>query len=114
MGLARALFGDPAFVVLDEPNAALDAAGDEALMEALAGLKARGVTVVIISHRANVFRSADKLLYLKDGRADLFGPRDEVLAQLAKSATPSMPTATQKVQVQREPAPDAAAAGEAR
>ena len=95
VGLARALFGSPAFVVLDEPNAALDNIGEEALMSALSALKARGVTVVIISHKANVFRSADKLLYLREGRSELFGPRDEVLAALAKSApaiTPAPPT----------------------
>ena len=86
VGLARAVFGDPALVVLDEPNAALDAAGEEALLQALAALKARGATVVIVSHKASVFRSADKILYLKEGRAELFGPRDSVFAELAKPA----------------------------
>ena len=91
VGLARAVFGDPALVVLDEPNAALDAAGEEALLRALAALKERGATVVIVSHKASVFRSADKILYLKEGRAELFGPRDTVFAQLAKTAQAPRP-----------------------
>jgi PrtD family type I secretion system ABC transporter len=91
VGLARALFGDPAFVVLDEPNAALDAQGEDALMEALLALKARGVTVVVVSHKANVFRSADKMLYLKDGQAVIFGPRDQVFEALAKPAASIKP-----------------------
>jgi ATP-binding cassette subfamily C exporter for protease/lipase len=96
VGLARALFGSPAFVVLDEPNAALDTAGEEALMAALAGLKLRNVTVVIVSHKANIFRSADKMLYLKDGQASLFGPRDQVFAALAQSAASIKPAAPQR------------------
>ena len=101
VGLARALFGSPAFVVLDEPNAALDNVGEDALMSALAALKERGVTVVIISHKANVFRSADKLLYLREGRSELFGPRDEVLAALAKT-TSSINPAPQPKAVQQK------------
>lgn len=88
VGLARAVFGEPALLVLDEPNAALDATGEEALLQALAGMKARGCTIVIVSHKASVFRSADKILYLKDGRSELFGPRDAVFAQLAKQQSP--------------------------
>lgn len=91
VGLARALFGDPAFVVLDEPNAALDTAGEEALMEALTALKVRNVTVVVVSHKANIFRSADKMLYLKDGNAALFGPRDMVFEKLAQPAASIKP-----------------------
>ncbi len=86
IGLARAVFGEPSLVVLDEPNAALDAAGEEALLVALAALKERGATVIIVSHKASVFRSADKIIYLKDGRVELFGPRDAVFAQLASPA----------------------------
>ncbi len=96
VGLARALFGEPVFVVLDEPNAALDATGEEALMDALAALKARGVTVVIVSHKANIFRSADKLLYLKDGQAAMFGPRDQVFEALAKPAASIKPAPPQQ------------------
>ena len=86
VGLARAMLADPAFVVLDEPNASLDAEGEQALMEAIEALKANGATVVIISHKIGVFRVADKLLLLRDGRMEMFGPRDAVMARLMKPA----------------------------
>lgn len=86
VGLARAMLGKPAFVVLDEPNANLDAEGEEALMGAIDALKAAGATVVIISHKPGVFRAADKMLVLRDGRVELFGPRDQVMARLVKPA----------------------------
>lgn len=86
VGLARCLLGNPAFVVLDEPNANLDAEGEEALMNAIDALKSNGATVVIISHKPGVFRSADKMLVLRDGRVELFGPRDQVMARLVKPA----------------------------
>jgi ABC-type protease/lipase transport system fused ATPase/permease subunit len=86
IGLARAVMGNPAFVVLDEPNASLDAEGEEALMKAIEVLKGAGATVVIISHKPGVFRSADKLLVLRDGRLDMFGPRDQVMSRLVKPA----------------------------
>lgn len=86
VGLARAVLAKPAFVVLDEPNANLDAEGEEALMGAIDALKANGATVVIISHKPGVFRAADKMLVLRDGRVELFGPRDQVMARLVKPA----------------------------
>ncbi|MEO8115271.1 MAG: type I secretion system permease/ATPase [Phenylobacterium sp.] len=86
VGLARALFGEPAFVVLDEPNASLDAEGEEALMKAIDAMKANGATVVLVSHKPSIFRSADKVLLLRDGRVELFGPRDQVMARLMKPA----------------------------
>jgi ABC-type protease/lipase transport system fused ATPase/permease subunit len=86
VGLARSMLGDPAFVVLDEPNASLDAEGEEALMRAIEAMKAKGATVVIISHKPGIFRSADKLLVLREGRIDLFGPRDQVMQRLMKPA----------------------------
>ncbi|WP_293905316.1 type I secretion system permease/ATPase [Phenylobacterium sp.] len=86
VGLARAMLGKPAFVVLDEPNANLDAEGEEALMGAIDAMKANGATVVIISHKPGVFRAADKMLVLREGRVELFGPRDQVLARLMKPA----------------------------
>jgi PrtD family type I secretion system ABC transporter len=89
VGLARALFGEPAFLVLDEPNAALDAEGEAALMQAMDILKTRGATIVIVSHKPNVFRSADKMLVLKNGRVDLFGPREQVMAKLMQPAKPA-------------------------
>jgi len=84
VGLARAVLGNPAFVVLDEPNASLDAEGEDALMRAIDTLKARGSTVVIISHKPSVFRAADKMLVLREGRVEMFGPRDQVMARLVK------------------------------
>ena len=86
VGLARTVLGNPAFVVLDEPNANLDAEGEEALMRAIDAMKANGATVVIISHKPGVFRSADKMLVLREGRVELFGPRDQVMARLVKPA----------------------------
>ena len=86
VGLARTLVGDPAYVVMDEPNASLDAEGENALMNALEVIKARGATVVIISHKTSIFRVVDKMLYLRDGRAEMFGPRDQVLSRVAKPA----------------------------
>jgi len=86
VGLARAMLGDPAFIVLDEPNASLDAEGEDALLKAMESMKANGATVVIISHKPGIFRSADKLLVLREGRIDLFGPKDQVMARLMKPA----------------------------
>ena len=85
VGLARALYGDPVFVVLDEPNSSLDDEGDAALMRAIVQAKARGTTFVIMTHRRSVLAVADKLLVLHDGVQQLFGPRDEVLAALQKA-----------------------------
>ncbi|CAN7644340.1 type I secretion system permease/ATPase [Acidovorax sp. LjRoot118] len=86
VGLARALYGDPVFVVLDEPNSSLDEQGDAALNHAIAAAKARGTTFVIMTHRMSVLAVVDKLLVLRDGTQQVFGPRDEVLAALNKAA----------------------------
>jgi PrtD family type I secretion system ABC transporter len=93
VGLARALFGDPSFIVLDEPNAALDAQGEAALMSTLEQLKAGRATVVIVSHKPNVFRTADKMLVLKNGRVELFGPSEQVMARLVQPAQAIPPSA---------------------
>jgi PrtD family type I secretion system ABC transporter len=90
IGLARALFGNPRLVVLDEPNASLDSDGEAALLDTIAHLKAQGTTIVIIAHRANVLALADKLLVLRNGAVDLFGDCGEVIAQL-NSAAPAPP-----------------------
>jgi ATP-binding cassette subfamily C exporter for protease/lipase len=86
MALARAIYGDPVFVVLDEPNSSLDEAGDAALAAALLELKTRGTTFVIMTHRTSVLAVADKMLVLRDGIQQAFGPRDEVLAALRKAS----------------------------
>jgi len=93
IGLARALYGNPKLVVLDEPNSNLDEQGEIALAKALAQLKQSKVTVVIVTHRNSVLGSVDKLLMLNDGEMIAYGPRDEVLASLQKKQGPA---ATQK------------------
>jgi len=82
IGLARALYGKPKLIVLDEPNASLDTEGEESLMTAMHRAKAWGATVIIVAHQPRILRPVDKLLLLRDGRSELFGPRDEVLAKL--------------------------------
>ncbi|WP_447893776.1 type I secretion system permease/ATPase [Vreelandella sp. GE22] len=90
LGLARALYGNPVLVVLDEPNANLDDAGERALSEAIASLKQEGTTLFVISHRTSVLKSMDKLLVMKEGQVSMFGPRDQVLAQFAKKSRPQV------------------------
>jgi ATP-binding cassette subfamily C exporter for protease/lipase len=85
VALARALYGAPAFVVLDEPNASLDESGNQALIQAIAHTKARGATVVVMTHLPGVLAVADKALVLFGGAQRAFGPRDEVLAALQKA-----------------------------
>lgn len=91
VGLARAIYGCPVLIVLDEPNANLDDAGEAALMKAVLELKSKGSTVFLISHRPGAVAAADQLLVLREGRVAHLGPRDAVLAQL-KSQTPPTPT----------------------
>jgi PrtD family type I secretion system ABC transporter len=92
LGLARALFGEPKFVVLDEPNASLDSEGEMALIEAVAQLKARGATVVIIAHRPNILQHADKILMLRGGMVEMFGPRAEIMPTLTGAKVSPLPT----------------------
>lgn len=98
LGLARALYGDPVFVVLDEPNANLDAEGDAALAKAVQSLKARGATTIIVAHRPSAIAFVDKLLMLADGEMRAFGPRDEVLKKIA----PGMVASFQETAKQRQ------------
>jgi ATP-binding cassette subfamily C exporter for protease/lipase len=84
VGLARALYGEPALVVLDEPNANLDDEGEAALVRAVQGLKEKGKTVVLISHRPGIVSVADRLLILHEGGVQASGPRDGVLDALKK------------------------------
>jgi ATP-binding cassette subfamily C protein len=82
VALARALYGGPFLVVLDEPNANLDQEGEGALMQAIRDAKARGAIVVMIAHRAGALAVCDKILFLRDGAQQAFGPRDEVLRKI--------------------------------
>jgi ATP-binding cassette subfamily C protein/ATP-binding cassette subfamily C protein EexD len=82
IGLARALLGEPRLVVLDEPGASLDGAGEAALIDAIGRLKARGTTVVLVAHGPRLLVHVDKLLVLHGGASLLFGPRDQVLPQI--------------------------------
>lgn len=83
IGLARALYGDPKLVVLDEPNANLDRDGEAALAATLETLKARGATVVLVGHRPSVMTRVDKLAVLNDGQLEAFGPASEVMNKYA-------------------------------
>ncbi len=85
IALARAVFGHPRFVVLDEPTASLDAAGEEALVRAIATLKERGATVVVIAHRPSILRQVDKVLVLRAGAVEAFGAPGEVLPTVSRA-----------------------------
>jgi ATP-binding cassette subfamily C protein len=104
IALARALYGDPFLVVLDEPNANLDSEGECALQNVLRELKARGAIVVIISHRPAVLDQCDKILVLGNGAQQAFGPRDAILrkapVRLSRSAVAG------NVTLLREPSED--------
>jgi ATP-binding cassette subfamily C exporter for protease/lipase len=98
IGLARAFYGDPALIVLDEPNSNLDEAGEKALVETLRAAKAKGKTVVLITHRISTLATADKILVLAEGALAAFGPRDEVFKALqqgqgAAQRRPAVPAA---------------------
>lgn len=84
IGLARALYGAPRLVVLDEPNANLDHEGEQALLRVLHGLREAGVTLVIVAHRPSLLRGVDRILVLRDGTVEALGPREEVLPRLTR------------------------------
>jgi len=86
LALARALYGDPVLLILDEPNANLDAGGEQALVHAIHAARQRGATVVVIAHRMSAINAVDDLLYLKDGKQVVFGPKKEVLSMVTTSA----------------------------
>ncbi len=98
VALARALFGDPFLVVLDEPNASLDAAGDTALTDAILSVRKRGGIAVVIAHRPSALAACNKVMVMANGQARAFGPKDEVLRNMlqtvpAATATPEGPHA---------------------
>jgi len=88
LGLARALYGDPKLVILDEPNSNLDDAGEAALMQTLAQLKSRKVTTIMVTHKVSMLAAVNKILLLTAGQVAMFGPRDEVLSRLMQQRQP--------------------------
>ncbi|WP_280960144.1 ATP-binding cassette domain-containing protein [Agrobacterium sp. CNPSo 2736] len=84
IALARAVYGDPFLVVLDEPNSNLDSEGEEALTAAILGIRERGGVAVVIAHRPSALLAVDKVLMLAEGRQQAFGPKDEVLAKVLR------------------------------
>jgi len=87
IGLARAIFGTPKIVVLDEPNAHLDQSGDEALRRAILTMREKGATVIVMAHRPAAIVAVNKVLVLREGQIAAFGPRDEILPTLASATT---------------------------
>ena len=84
IGLARAMYGDPSLIVLDEPNSNLDDVGEQALLAAIIDLRKRGKTIVVITHRTSIITATNKLLLLREGTLQMFGPTQQVLADLSK------------------------------
>jgi PrtD family type I secretion system ABC transporter len=91
IALARALYGNPVLVVLDEPNANLDGDGEAALRDAILAQKAEGTTVVVIAHRPSILSATDRLLVLRDGRVDMFGATADVLPRIIHPTQAQMP-----------------------
>lgn len=102
IGLARAMYGDPALVVLDEPNANLDEAGDAALVGALRVMKQEKRTVFVITHRMNLLAEADAILVLANGTIQTYGPRDAVMETLRPTRKPAVTASTPEAQLPHE------------
>ena len=97
LGLARALYGNPFLVVLDEPNSNLDSEGEQALSAAILGVRARGGIVIVIAHRPSALAGVDQVLVMAEGRVQSFGPKDEVLSKVLRpvpAPEPRLPSAT--------------------
>ena len=86
IALARSLFREPPLLLLDEPNAHLDAEGEAQLLQTIVASKSRGAAVAMVAHRMSVLAVSDKILVMRDGRVEAFGKRDEVIARLQKPA----------------------------
>ena len=107
IGLARALYGSPSLVILDEPNANLDDVGEKCLIEACVKMKQAGTSLILVTHRPNILSIADKILMLVDGKMHMFGARDQVLKKLAETRAAANPLPTKK---KKTPPPATAAA----
>jgi ABC-type protease/lipase transport system fused ATPase/permease subunit len=90
IGLARALYGSPAVVVLDEPNASLDAEGETALLNALQTTRQKGAAVLLITHKTNILAVCDKILVLNNGMIQLYGTKDEIMSRVRPHAVVPM------------------------
>lgn len=104
IGLARALYGDPFLVILDEPNSNLDAEGEAALTEAILGVRRRGGICVVIAHRPSALAALDLVLVLSDGRVQAFGPKEEVLRHVLRPSQAPASAPTPAVATLRESA----------
>jgi len=98
VALARALYGAPKLLLLDEPNAHLDSEGEIRLLETLRQQKAQGVSALIVAHRTGILAAVDRLMVMRDGRIELYGPRDEVLARLSASNVTAHPNPPNRAQ----------------
>jgi len=105
LGLARAMYGDPSVLVLDEPNSNLDDVGEQALLNAINDLRQRGRTIILITHRTSVISATNKLLLLRDGVAEMYGPTQQVLQQLQQNALKLQQAQTQAQQPAQPPQP---------
>lgn len=102
IAIARAFYGQPRLLVLDEPNSNLDADGETALIRAMQRARECGVTTIVIAHRARILMSVDRLMVLREGRVDMIGARDEVLARVLPQPANNTPRpATPAVQEAR-------------
>lgn len=113
LGLARAMYGDPSLLVLDEPNSNLDESGEAALVEAIKDLRQRGKTIVLVTHRTNIISVTNKLLLLRDGTAAGYGPTNDVLAALQKAAQAQNPAQLHAQQAQAQAQANAQAQAQA-
>ncbi|MHB2169150.1 type I secretion system permease/ATPase [Alsobacter sp. R-9] len=104
IGLARAVFGDPRLVVLDEPNSNLDSDGEQALLRTLEALRQRGVTVVIVSHRAAALKAADYIGVFREGALERFGEREAITRELRGATGPRQPQAERPAALRPGPA----------
>ncbi len=111
VALARALYGNPALVVLDEPNSNLDDEGENALVRAMAGLRERGATVLIVAHRPSVLVGVDHILVLRDGQVAAFGPRNEVMSRYTRPHAAPARAAAVPPQAQPEARPQLQTSG---